>query len=99
MGHARRAKLRQAYAKFCEETSDYSGKGSVTDFAAGFAWFEGAVRQYVKFLKGIFTRRSHVPVCRDHNYRILTGALDFYRGLDSHRPLYLTATPSAAAIA
>jgi hypothetical protein len=34
-GHARRAKLRQAYAKFCEETSDYAGKGSVMDFVAG----------------------------------------------------------------
>jgi hypothetical protein len=44
MGHARRAKLRQADAKLCEETSDYSGKGSVMDFAAGFAWFERAVR-------------------------------------------------------
>jgi hypothetical protein len=27
MGHARRATLRQADAKFCEETSGYSGKG------------------------------------------------------------------------
>jgi hypothetical protein len=43
--------LRQAEVKFCEETSDYSGKGRLMDFAAGFAWFEGAVRQYVKFFK------------------------------------------------
>ena len=31
MGHARLAILRQAYAKFCEETSDYSGKGAVME--------------------------------------------------------------------
>jgi hypothetical protein len=33
MGRARRGKLRQADAKLCEETSDYSGKGLLMDFA------------------------------------------------------------------
>jgi hypothetical protein len=48
MGHARRAKLRQANAKLCQEISDYSGKGSLTDLAAGFAF---SAASYVKSLK------------------------------------------------
>jgi hypothetical protein len=51
VGHPRRAKLRQADDKCFEEIYDYSGKGPLMDFTAGFAWFEGPVRQYVKFLK------------------------------------------------
>jgi hypothetical protein len=38
MGHARRAIVRQADAKLCEESPDVSGEGSVMDFAAGFAF-------------------------------------------------------------
>jgi hypothetical protein len=39
--------------------------------------------------KPFFTRQSHVPVYRDHNYRILKGVLEFSCGFDSHRPLQL----------